>query len=125
MWSKKLTAPKRGESGMIELCREAYALYQDEVIKQQWIYVRFVEDFLAGHECCDAYDAMSINENARSLRTVKTLLWRRKDLVQRYFGMTSLTDEQIEKYKKRFDKESIRETDIAIAKIALSNSYEI
>ena len=37
----------------------------------------------------------------------------------------SLTDEQIEKYKKRFDKESIRETDIAIAKIALSNSYEI
>ena len=34
----------------------------------------------------------------------------------------SLTDEQIEKYKKRFDKESIKETDIAIGKIALSNS---
>ena len=34
----------------------------------------------------------------------------------------SLTDEQIEKYKKRFDKESIKETDIAVGKIALSNS---
>lgn len=34
----------------------------------------------------------------------------------------SLTEEQIEKYKKRFDKESIKETDIAIGKIALSNS---
>jgi hypothetical protein len=34
----------------------------------------------------------------------------------------SLTDEQIEKYKKRFNKESIKETDIAIGKIALSNS---
>ena len=95
LWSKKLTAPKRGESGMVELCREAYVLYQDEVVKQKWIYARYVEDFLSGHECCDALDATSINENARSLRTMKTLLWRRKDLVLRYFGMGTLTDEQI------------------------------
>ena len=80
---------------MVELCREAYVLYQDEVVKQKWIYTRFVEDYLSGHECCDALDATSINENARSLRTMKTLLWRRKDLVLRYFGMVTLTDEQI------------------------------
>ena len=62
---------------MLELCREAYVLYQDEVVKQKWIYTRFVEDFLSGHECCDALDATSINENARSLRTMKTLLCHR------------------------------------------------
>ena len=95
LWSKKLTAPKRGESGMVELCREAYVLYQDEVVKQKWIYARYVEDFLSGHECCDALDATSINENARLLRTMKSLLWRRKDLVTRYFSMVTLTDEQI------------------------------
>ena len=63
---------------MVELCHDAYVLYQDEVVKQKWIYARFVEDFLSGHESCDAYDATSINENARLLRAMKTLLWRKE-----------------------------------------------
>lgn len=80
---------------MVELCHDAYVLYQDEVVKQKWIYARFVEDFLSGHESCDAYDATSINENARLLRAMKTLLWRRKDLVLRFFSMKALADEDI------------------------------
>lgn len=37
----------------------------------------------------------------------------------------SLTDEQIKKYKDRFGLESIKETDIAISKIALKKDLEI
>lgn len=38
----------------------------------------------------------------------------------------SLTDEQIEKYKKRFDMESIKKTEATLLKIALQNDdYEL
>ena len=90
-----MTAPKCGDSGMVELCREAYVLYQDEVINHRWIYARYVEDFLSAHECCDAIDATSLNENARLIRAVKTLLWRRKDLVVRFFSLKALSDDDI------------------------------
>lgn len=91
LWSKVLTAPKRGEFGLLEFIRESYDRYQIEVINQHKLYQRYAEDFINGHEFHDAIDARSKNEHQTNYNIIKTLLLCRRDLVENYFNK-NMTD---------------------------------
>lgn len=95
MWSTELTAPKTGESGLLELTREAYDQFQARAVREGWIYERFTEYFLSGIDNTDAIDAASRNEHQRNVATVTTLLTKRTDLVEDYFTRDSLSDEEL------------------------------
>jgi len=59
-----LTAAKSGDSGLLEMLREAYDLYQVEVVNQGKLYQRYADDFVYSHEFHDAIDAWSKNEQS-------------------------------------------------------------
>lgn len=103
MWSGHLTTPKSGESGLLELIREVYDLYQVEVINQGKIYQRYADDFLYSHEFHDAVDAWSKNEHQKNYRIVDKLLTNRRDLVESFFRSSNLNDSDLRELLHQFD----------------------
>lgn len=95
LWSGSQTEPKCGKSGLLELCHEAYDLYQVEVIHSNKLYQRFADDFVYSHEFHDALDARSKNEHQKNFNIIKTLLWERRDLIELFFSQPSLSDNSI------------------------------
>ena len=86
MWSDSLTAPKSGESGLLDLLHEARDLYQAEVMNQGKLYQRYADDFVNSHEFHDAIDAWSRNEHRKNYYILKSILYERRDLVESFFS---------------------------------------
>lgn len=95
LWSDHLTAPVSGESGLLELLREASDLYQVEVVNQNKLYQRFAEDFVLSHEFHDALDAKSRNEHQKNFHILKSLLLNRRDLVEQFFSKEERSDDEL------------------------------
>ena len=103
IWSGHLTNPKSGESGLLALAREAYDLYQVEVINHGKIYQRFADDFIYSHEFHDAVDAWSKNEHQKNYRIIDSLLTNRRDLVETFFRENHVGDEELKEMLRLFD----------------------
>lgn len=76
------------------LVREAHETYVAEVINFGKRYERFAEDFLNSNLHHDAEDALSKNQHAKNFAIIKGLLLR-KELVQKYFVASDLSNEDI------------------------------
>ncbi len=87
-----LTAAKCGDSGLLEMLREAHDLYQVEVVNQGKLYQRYADDFVYSHEFHDAVDARSKNEHQKNYRIIDSLLTNRRDLVEYYFNKIDASD---------------------------------
>ena len=74
------------------MLREAYDLYQVEVVNQGKLYQRFADDFVYSHEFHDAIDAWSKNEHQKNYRIIDSLLSNRRDLIESYFNKESVND---------------------------------
>lgn len=85
-WSGHLTAAKSGDSGLLEMLREAYDLYQVEVVNQGKLYQRYADDFVYSHEFHDDLDAWSKNEHQKNYRILDSLLSIEETLLS-YFSI--------------------------------------
>jgi len=68
----------------------AYRLYQSEVIRNNKLYHRYVNDFLNSHTYTDRVDAAGMNEHKKNFHIMEELLTVRKDIVQKYFAKENL-----------------------------------
>lgn len=73
------------------LYETAYKLYRSEVIGNDKLYHRYVNDFLNSHTYTDRIDAAGMNEHKKNFHIMEELLKVRKDLIQKYFTKENLT----------------------------------
>ena len=74
------------------MLHEAYDLYQVEVVNQGKLYQRYADDFVYSHEFHDAIDAWSKNEHQKNYHILYSLLTKRRDLVEQFFGKDNVSD---------------------------------
>lgn len=112
--------PYCGQSGLKSLIREAFNVYQEEVVGQGKAYRRYVADFLNSRRFHDAADAYSRNSHNKNLGIIEELLLYRNDLVQHYFTLSVLSSAAVDAILASLDKLSVsekmkeREEDMAI-----------
>lgn len=94
--------PKVGHEGLQILVKQAYALYQSEVITKKKSYYLCMYDFINSIQFHDNYDAWSKNEHHRNYLTVTKLLIEHGKLVKSYFARPSLSDSDINELIDRF-----------------------
>ena len=72
------------------LCIAAYEQYQLEIINDDKLYHRYVEDFVNSHMIIDSSNHNDWNIHFKNLCSIKSLLEQRKDLVLEYFSKPHL-----------------------------------
>ena len=73
------------------MLREAYDLYQVEVVNQGKLYQRYADDFVYSHEFHDDLDAWSKNEHQKNYRILDSLLSNRRDLIELFFNKENIS----------------------------------
>lgn len=94
--------PKVGHEGLQILVKQAYDLYQAEVLTKKKSYYLCMFDFINSIQYHDNSDAWSKNEHQRNCLTVTKLLIEYGRLVKLYFARPSLSDSDIEELINRF-----------------------
>ena len=77
------------------MLREAYDLYQVEVVNQGKIYQRYADDFVYSHEFHDDLDAWSKNEHQKNYRILDSLLSNRRDLIEHFFNKENISESEL------------------------------
>ena len=77
------------------MLREAYDLYQVEVVNQGKLYQRYADDFVYSHEFHDDLDAWSKNEHQKNYRILDSLLSNRRDLIELFFNKENISESEL------------------------------
>ena len=94
--------PTVGHEGLTGLVKQAYELYQTEVLTKKKSYHLCMFDFINSHKFHDNPDAWSKNEHQRNYLAITKLLMEHKKLVSKYFTKSSLSDSDIEELINRY-----------------------
>ena len=94
--------PKVGHEGLTGLVKQAYELYQTEVLTKQKSYQLCMFDFINSHKFHDNPDAWSKNEHHRNYLAIAKLLMEHEKLVSIYFTKSSLSYSDIEELINRY-----------------------
>ena len=71
--------------------KEAFDLYQAEVMKGGRLYHLFVDDFLNSHHYTHRRDTYGMNQHKKDMHNMEKILKSRIDLVKRFFSTPALT----------------------------------
>ena len=94
--------PKVGHEGLVSLIKQAYNVYQTEVVQNKKSYNLCMFDLINSSKFHDNSDAWSKNEHYRNFLTITKLLMDNKELVISYFSKTTLNDSNIEELINSF-----------------------
>lgn len=94
--------PKVGHEGLTVLIKQAYNLYQAEVLTNKKSYRLCMFDFINSNQFHDNSDAWSKNEHQRNYLAIAKLLMEHEKLVSIYFTKSSLSDSEIEEMINRY-----------------------